>query len=74
MTVIEVTDIDKRVTFRVEYTYYKALPAIGSPAVVQAEPHSVEIHSVTVHGAAVMYHKPLWDELSERVLEDYCDE
>lgn len=69
--VIETTDIGRCANFRIKYTYHEGSPAIGSPAVVQAEPATVEIHGVTIEGATVMYHSPLWDSLASRILEDY---
>ena len=69
---IETTDIDlNHISFTIEFVFHEGQPAIGSPAVVQAEPAFCEIHSVTIEGATVVYHKPLWDRLSRRVREDY---
>ena len=68
---IERTQIDRRVTFDVEYEYFKGIPALGSPAIVPAEPATVSISNVWIQGAVVCYHKPLWDALAERILEDY---
>ena len=69
--IVEKTDIDlNHITFDLEYVYHKAVPALGSPVVVQEEPAHVELQTVKIEGATVLYHKPLWDRLSERIMED----
>jgi len=72
---IDETQIDKVLTLDIQYTYHPGISGIsesGGDAVIPLEPAQVEIHTVTIHGAQLMYAKALWDELSERVLQEYC--
>jgi len=72
------TQIDKTVTFDIQYEYHPAIKAISDALsggdLVPEEPAHIEISLVSIEGSQLMYKKELWAELAEQILEDYRED